>query len=596
MTLVALSVLVPVVAGTLLAVTAPFERRWPATAAAVAAALASLVMLAIVLARVGDGRMVMWWGGWAPRGQVLGIDFAIDGLGAGLALLVTALALPALVFAGYAIRASVQLFLAACLIFVAAMVAFCLTGDLFDLFVFFELMSVAAYVLVGYDIRHRAPLEGALTFAVVNSIGSILLLFGIGLLYGRTGALNMAQLGETLRPGGASGLVCVAFALVATGLLVKAAIVPFHFWTADAYGVAPTPVLILLGGVFSELGLYGLARVYWTVFEPVLHAHHDAVRVIFVSLGLLTALLGAAMALAQHHLKRMLAFVVISQMGVFLVGIGLLSPDALAGTAIYMVGDGFAKAALFICVGVIQHRYDAIEERTLHGRARRHRGLGVVYGIAALTVAGLPPWGAFAGKALIEDAALKEPGWAWVPAVITLVCALVGGALLRAGLRVFTGAGDPAPIDSRFLAPEDEGQDEEESGATRGPAVLAGVLVLASLALGLVPGLGHAVTAAATRFTDTAAYAAAVLGGHALERAVPHVHPPGATAYLYAAASLAGAILVAALGIRGRALPSPAMRAVDRVRALHSGHAGDYVAWAGVGAAALAGVFALTLR
>jgi multicomponent Na+:H+ antiporter subunit D len=597
MTLVALSVLVPVVAGTLLSLTAPFERRWPATGVAIAAVLAALVMLAIVLARVGDGRMVVWWGGWAPRRQVLGIDFAIDGLGAGLALFVTALALPALVFAGYSIRASVQLFLAACLIFVAAMVAFSLTGDLFDLFVFFELMSVAAYVLVGYDIRHRAPLEGALTFAVVNSIGSILLLFGIGLLYGRTGALNMAQLGEALRPSGASGLVCIAFALVATGLLVKAAVVPFHFWTADAYGVAPTPVLLLLGGVFSELGLYGLARVYWTVFEPALHAHHDAVRAIFISLGLLTALLGAAMALAQHHLKRMLAFVVVSQIGVFLVGIGLLRPDGLAGTAIYVAGDGFAKAALFVCVGAVQHRYDAIEERTLHGRARPLRGLGVAYGIAALTVAGLPPWGAFAGKTLIEDAALAQSGWAWVPAAIALACALAGGALLRAGLRVFVGAGEPASIDSRFVAPDDEGrEDEEESGAPGSSTVLAGTLVLASLALGLVPGLAHAVTAAATRFTDTAAYAAAVLGGHASERPVPHVHPPGATAYLYAAASLAGAALVAALGIRGRSLPDPAMRALNRVRALHSGHVGDYVAWAGAGAAALAGVFALALR
>jgi multicomponent Na+:H+ antiporter subunit D len=597
MTLVALSVLVPVIAATLLSLTASFERRRPATAVALAAVLAALAMLAIVLARVGDGRMVVWWGSWSPRGQVIGIDFAIDGLGAGLALFVTVLALPALAFAGFSIRASVQLFLAACLVFVAAMVAFCLTGDLFDLFVFFELMSVAAYVLVGYDIRHRAPLEGALTFAVVNSVGSILLLFGIGLLYGRTGALNMAQLGEALRSAGGSGLVCVAFALVATGLLVKAAVVPFHFWTADAYGVAPTPVLILLGGVFSELGLYGLARVYWTVFEPALHAHHDALRAIFISLGLLTALLAAGMALAQHHLKRMLAFVVVSQIGVFLVGIGLLRADGLAGTAIYLVGDGFAKAALFICVGVVQHRYDAIEERTLHGRARAHRGLGVVYGVAALTVAGLPPGGTFAGKALIEDAALKQPGWAWVPAVIAVVSGLAGGALLRAGLRVFAGAGEPAPTDSRFVTPEDEAQDdEEESGATRGPAVLAGVLVLASLAFGLVPGLAHAVTAAATRFTDTAAYAAAVLGGHAAELGVPHVHPPGATAYLYAAASLAGAALVAALGIRGRALPAPAMRAVNRVRALHSGHAGDYVAWAGAGAAALAGVFALTLR
>src|SRR3954467_3879705 len=189
------------------------------------------------------------------------------------------------------------------------MIGYCLTGDLFNLFVFFELMSGAAYVLVGYEIQQRAPLEGALIFAVTNTIGGILLLFGIALLYGATGALNLAQLGRALAPSGPSALVCVAFALVATGLLVKAAVVPFHFWTADAYGVAPTPVLILLAGVFSELGLYGFARVYWAILEPALSGHQAAIRAIFVAMGLATGLLGALMALAQHHLKRMLAFV-----------------------------------------------------------------------------------------------------------------------------------------------------------------------------------------------------------------------------------------------------------------------------------------------
>src|SRR3954452_23835387 len=351
MTLVALSLLVPVLAGGLLALTSPLERRGAAAALALGAVVAAAVLLALMLGRVGEGRLVVWWGDWAPRDHVLGIDFAIDGVGAGLALFVAALALPSLVMAGYAIRASAQLFFAVCLIFVAAMIGYCLTGDLFNLFVFFELMSVAAYVLVGYEIRSRAPLEGALTFAVTNSVGSILLLFGIGLLYGKTGALNMAQIGRSLAAAGPTGTLYVAFALVSVGLLVKAAVVPLHFWTADAYGVAPTPVLILLGGVFSELGLYGFARVFWTVFEPVLAAHHDAILAIFVSLGLLTGLVGGVMALAQQHVKRMLAFVVVSQIGLFLIGIGLLSDDGLAGTAIFIVGDGFAKAALFICIG-----------------------------------------------------------------------------------------------------------------------------------------------------------------------------------------------------------------------------------------------------
>jgi multicomponent Na+:H+ antiporter subunit D len=596
---VALAVLVPMGAACVLAATSPIGRRGPAAALAIAAVATSAVLLAIVLHRVHAGRLVIWWGAWTPgHGRVIGVDFAIDGLGAGLALFVAVLGVPALIMAAYAIRASAQLFFAACLIFITAMIGFSLTGDLFNLFVFFELMSVSAYVLVGYEIHGRAPLEGALTFAVTNSVGSILMLFGIGMVYGRTGALNMVQIAHALGAAGPSPAVLVSFALIATGLLVKAAVVPFHFWTADAYGVAPTPVLILLAGVFSEMGLYGLARVYWAVFEPALGGHQGTILAILVVLGLLTAVLGAAMALAQHHVKRLLAFVVVSQIGLFLVGIGLLRADGLAGTAIFVVGDGLAKAALFICVGVVQRRSGASGERALHGAGRALWPLGLLYGVAALVVADLPPFGSFAGRSLVEDAALHEPGWRWVPAVMALVSALAGGALLRVGLRMFAGVGERAVRDARFSS-EGSAQDEtdEQPVRSRGPGILAGALLVAALVWGLLPGLAESVTGAAARFTDTAGYAAAVLGGAAPgPSAVPAVHGPGATAYLYALASLAGAAAVAALGAWNRTPPAWAMRGVNAVRDLHSGRAGDYVAWTGAGALALAGLLALTVR
>src|SRR6185312_14167131 len=116
----------------------------------------------------------------------------------------------------------------------------------------------------------EGPLQGALNFAVTNTIGAFFILTGIAMLYARTGALNMAQIGEALAGQGADGLVVVSFTLMAVGFFVKAAVVPFHFWLADAYSVAPTPVCLLLSAAMSELGLYALARVYWTVFSDVL--------------------------------------------------------------------------------------------------------------------------------------------------------------------------------------------------------------------------------------------------------------------------------------------------------------------------------------
>src|SRR4029079_6821014 len=126
------------------------------------------------------------------------------------------------------------------------------------------------------------PLQGAINFAVTNTLGAYCVLIGIGLFYGRTGALNLAQIGQALAGHKPDGLVVVAFALVACGFLVKGAIVPFHFWLADAHAVAPTPVCVLFSRVMVELGLYGVARVYWTAFEGVPGSHAGGLKALLV--------------------------------------------------------------------------------------------------------------------------------------------------------------------------------------------------------------------------------------------------------------------------------------------------------------------------
>jgi multicomponent Na+:H+ antiporter subunit D len=595
-----LAVLVPVLAATLLAATSPVSRRRIAGIVGLVAALATAALCAATLAKVHGGTLVVWFGGWRPRaGAAVGIDFAVDPLGGAFALFVAVLGVAALVMCIEVIQVEDHLFDAIALVFIAAMVGFCLTGDLFNLFVFFELMSVCAYVLVGYEIRARAPLEGSLAFAITNSIGSILLLFGIALLYGRTGALNLAQIGRTLADGPVDGLVVVSYALLAGGFLVKAAAVPFHFWTADAYAVAPTPVGLLLGGAFSELGLFGLARVHWTVFQDVLAADEPRLRAILVGLGVLTGLVGAVMCAAQHHLKRLLAFATIADVGLFLAGIGLLDADGLAGAAVWVVGDGLVKAALFATVGLLNDRFATVEEAQLHGCARDLRWVGVLFCVGALAVASLPPFGPFLGKTLVEDAALKA-GYAWLPAVMVVVTALTGGALLRVGLRVFFGVGRPAPEDPHSAGTDDDGADESDEPFANTPALLWGpavVLVAASLVWGLLPGVVDAAGRAAERFVASGAYADAVVGGAPLPEVVSPLHGPTATGYLYAAASVSGAVGVAAAALAGarQRAPRAGVRALEALRALHGGRPGDYAAFTAAGVALLGGLLAVAV-
>src|SRR5581483_4550674 len=180
-------------------------------------------------------------------------------------------------------------------------------------------------------------------------------------------ALNFAQLGHVLARHGADRLVIVAFTLLVVGFLVKAAIVPFHFWLADAHAVAPAPVCVLYSGAMVELGLLAVARLYWTIFDTPFGLHHGEIKMTLVAVGLLTAIVGAVMAFLQRHLKRMLAYSTISHAGGMLVGIGVLNSKALAGTANLVLSHGLLKGGLFLVAGIVLVKLRAVDELRLRG-------------------------------------------------------------------------------------------------------------------------------------------------------------------------------------------------------------------------------------
>ena len=245
-------------------------------------------MTLIVLRGVWLQPQVYWFGNWWPRpgGVVLGICFTVDAIGAALAVLAALLTTSGLIFSWKIFEETENHFQPLMLIFMAAMCGFSYTGDLFNLFVFFELMSVSAFALCGLKRLEPAPLQGAFNFAVVNTVGAFMIVIGIALLYARTGALNFAQVGRALGSH-ADGLVLLALLMISVGYLAKAAIVPFHFWLADAHAVAPSPVCVLFSGVMVELGIYAVARTYWTIFHHSLAAHTRELQGIFLAMAAL---------------------------------------------------------------------------------------------------------------------------------------------------------------------------------------------------------------------------------------------------------------------------------------------------------------------
>jgi multicomponent Na+:H+ antiporter subunit D len=558
------------------------RRRFDNLVAAAVAATVTVLCVLLVF-RSSDETIHYWFGGWHPRGGIaIGISFSVDPLGAGIAALIGALATAALIVSwDYFDERVPQHFHVLMLVFLGAMCGFALSGDLFNMFVFFELMSVAAFALTGYRIEQPSALQGAINFAVVNSIGAFLLLTGIALLYGRTGALNLAQIGQVLSRGRADGLVIVAFTLLVVGFLTKAGAVPFHFWLSDAYAVAPAPVCILFAGVMSDLGLHAVARTYWDGFSGVLGGDAEAVRAVLVGLGLATALVGAVMAFVQASLKRMLAFVVIGHVGAFLAAIGLLSAAGLAGATVYVVADGLVKGAVFCAVASVACRLGHTDERVAHGRGRKLAVTGVVLGIGGVALAALPPLAILSGNV-------------WLRAVLVVTSALTGAAVLRATGRIFLGLG---PKRDELLVAAPSGEEAEVRAAPRRGVLLwlpASALLLAGLAVAFTPGLARRAVDHAARAVDRPAVARETLHG----AAAPAVQPAFEVSpriYAYGAAAALLAVGLAALGLYRRRVPSVPGRPLHHLKLLHDGVVGEYVTWLTFGTALVGVLFAFLI-
>jgi multicomponent Na+:H+ antiporter subunit D len=608
--LLPLPVVMPLLTAVIISALKPLlkQRRRLLDGLAIAAGAVVTVILGMLVIRTAHGDLVYWVAGFRPLHRIaIGIDIVAEPLAAGLGCLAAALVTASMVFSWRYFERVSTYYHALMLTFLAGMVGFCLAGDIFDFFVWFELMSVSAYALTAYRPEERGSIQGALNFAITNSVGAFLSLSGIALVYGRTGALNMAEIGQAMGRHRHDGLVVVAFVLIITGLLIKAAIVPFHFWLADAVAVTSTPIGVLFSGVMVELSLYGVARVYWSMFGHAL-GHRAVLTGTFLTLGLLTAVAGALFCFRERHIKRLLAFATISNAGLLLIGYGLLTPLGLAGAAVYVIGYAVLIAALFLLVGIVLHRLGSVNETALHGQGRRLRVTGILFTLASLGLAGMPPFATFLGKGWIEDAA-SAAGLSWILIVIVFCSVIVGGAVLRVAGGVFYGFGDAPSEDAQMARQASEETGETELGRQHTPLsmiVPAVVLIIAALGLYAVPHLGWLVQDAAARFQDQAAYIRSVLSGaHAPHPAALSRRGPMTVTLadvLTGAGSAVGGAVLAYVALHWRRLPvlrngsEPGVGLVLPIQQIQSGVVNDYVTWIVVGVACIGGVLAYAIR
>jgi len=480
-------IILPVVLPAMLAPLIGFVMRHDITLARTASVAGTALLAAIAVGLVmlaADGQTHIYrLGDWpAPFGIVL----VLDRLSALMVLLTSILALIALIHAiatGWDARG--RHFHA---LFQFQLMGICgafLTGDVFNLFVFFEVLLIASYGLMIHS-GGRERMRAGLQYVVMNLAGSTLFLFALGTLYASTGTLNIADLAVRVAeiPAEEAALVRVAATLLMIVFAVKAALFPVQFWLPATYANAPAPVAALFA-IMTKVGAYAILRVHTISFGPGIPGTDGLVASLLFPAAIVTIAVGAFGVLGARRLMGLIAFSVVGSMGTLLVAVAAFSPVATTAALYYMIHSTFAAACLFLVADLIvtQRNSDSLQPVP----ATVQNGLfAALFFAAAIAMAGMPPLSGFLGKLLVLDA-LRAPGempWAWSAILIGSLLTIVGFA--RAGSALFWKS-TAIPV----LTPEPT--DEEEGAPV--PRARAGALQVAPTMLALAALAGLAIFA-----------------------------------------------------------------------------------------------------
>ena len=604
--LVPLIVVVPLSTAAILAGTGKLLPRRAVDSISLLATLISGGCGVFVFIHVLQQPIVYWFGGWYPRnGVAIGISFYADPVSVSLCVLTAVLACMAFLYSWHYFESAGSHYHALMLVLSGAICGFLLTADLFNLFVFLELSTVSAVALCGFHVESPGPLQGAWNFGVTCTAAAVVVLTGIALLYGRTGALNFAQAGASLTKT-PDPLVLVAFAFIACGIMVKGGFVPFHFWLADAHAVAATPACVMFSGIMVEMAAVVVLRLYYVLFSTSLGGREWMVRGVLLGFASVTAVVGAIMCLLQSHLKRLLAYSTISHVGLVLLAGAMLVPQALGCAVLYIIAHGLVKSSLFLCTGTLKQRFDAIDESDLHGKARGWYSLLSIFALGAIGLAAAPLFVTTRADSLIETA-VRTHGFQWIIWVFSFSAMVTAGAVLRSAGAVFFGLG---PRETKKN--NSGGKREADSGGRKVERIMllpAALLIAFAICLTFTPALNHIVLRAATDFHD---------GALIRDRIMNTTHAPLRRAAAQAKVALgeesavgeyniregsinvAGAFLVAFLALHRERLRLTRMRVLTQparlLRGIHSGAVGDYAAWFTAGVAIFSGLMLLLFR
>ncbi len=485
-----LPIIIPIIAGMVMVIfrkNIPFQRFLGITALLASIAVSFVLMEEIKV----NGPQSLQLGGWeAP----FGVTMVADMLSALLLLISGIVALCCLFYSFRSIGRSREehYFYPLFLFLITGVNGSFLTGDIFNLFVCFEVMLVASYVLISLG-GERVQLRESLKYILINIISSFLFLVGIAYLYATLGTLNMADLSLRVEEAGQDGLITTIAIVLLTVFSLKAGLFLF-FWLPGSYGAPPTAVSAVFAALLTKVGIYAIIRMFTLVF------YHDpqVTHLLIGILAALTMLSGAIGAVAYWDIKKILTYNVIVGVGFILAGLASFNPNGMTGSIFYLIHDMIVKALIFLLGWTIIHLTGTSKLRDISGLITLHPLFGWMFFIAALSLAGIPPFGGFLGKVLITKGTF-EAGYYWLGGIGLLTSLMVLYSIMKIFMNGFLG--------------DTELTEEKEKGSIKGLMWPIGILTALTIFLGLgAQGVQEYVNIAVEGLMNPSIYIEAVIG------------------------------------------------------------------------------------
>jgi len=412
-------ILLPLISAVLIPILSRAKKIYGWYISSAATFFSFMISVSLLRTVLDKGEISYWLGNWEPP---WGIEYVVDYLSGFVLVVISFIIFVITLYSRNSVdkeipEDKVVPFYSIYMLFVAGLLGMIVTGDIFNLYVFIEISSLAGYALIAVG-RKRDALIASYNYLILGTIAATFILLGIGYLYMMTGTLNMADLRERLPALYNTTVIRTAFAFFSVGLSLKIALFPLHIWLPNAYTHAPSVIAALQAATATKVGVYAMIRIMFTVFKPHFILEVVPVARLFLVLSAVAIIAGSLLAFGQKDIRRVLAYSSIGQIGYIVMGIALANRLSIIGSLIHILNHALMKGGLFLVVGAVVYKTGITDIDGFKGLGKKMPFSMAAFTICALSMVGIPLTAGFVSKWYLALGALQAGKWIMVPVIL----------------------------------------------------------------------------------------------------------------------------------------------------------------------------------